>query len=88
MTERLDYVVLELDEYNKLNSVAKTKLKYYLSTNELLFLSALCKELNAQAINLIGTTVEIISDVNYNKFDIKLCRKYYNKVSRFISEVL
>ena len=97
--EQRDLVVLTLSDYIKLNNIAKIKGEVkptMIKTNDLLFLSAVMKELSAKydsELSIINDTVKIKvckddgSEIN-STFDLKLCEKYYNKVNKFISEVL
>ena len=97
--EQRDFVVLSLSDYIKLNAIAKMKGEVkptMIKTNDLLFLSAVMKELSANydsELSIINDTVTIKvckddgSEIN-SSFDLKLCEKYYNKVNKFISEVL
>ena len=97
--EQRDLVVLTLSDYIKLNKTAKMKGEVkptMIKTNDLLFLSAVMKELSANydsELSIINDTVKIKvckddrSEIN-STFDLKLCEKYYNKVNKFISEVL
>ena len=95
-----DYVILTLSDYIKLNTLAKMKggkmKPTMIKTNDLLFLSAVMKELSANynsELSIINDIVKIKvckddgSEIN-STFDLKLCEKYYNKVNKFISEVL
>lgn len=97
-SEQRDFVVLTLSDYVKLNTLAKMKGEVkptMIKTNDLLFLSAVMQELSANydsELSIINDTVTIKvcrdgSEINA-KFDLKLCEKYYNKVNKFISEVL
>ena len=98
-SEHRDFVVLAFSDYIKLNSMAKMKGEVkptMIKTNDLLFLSAVMKELSANydsELSIINDTVTIKvckddgSEIN-STFDLKLCDKYYNKVNKFISEVL
>lgn len=97
-SEQRDFVVLTLSDYVKLNiSKMKGEVKpTMIKTNDLLFLSAVMKELSANydsELSIINDTVTIKvckddgSEIN-STFDLKLCEKYYNKVNKFISEVL
>lgn len=98
-SEQRDFAVLPLSDYVKLNTLAKMKGELkptMIKTNDLLFLSALMKELSANhdsGLSIINDTVTIKvynddgSEIKAT-FDLKLCEKYYNKVNKFISEVL
>lgn len=94
-----EYVLLELSDYIKLNAQAKIKGEAKPTTikiNDLLFLSAVMKELPAnydRELSIINDTISIRvckddGRVINSTFDLKLCEKYYNKVNKFISEVL
>lgn len=98
-SEHRDFVVLTLSDYIKLNATAKMKGEVkptIIKINDLLFLSAVMIELSANydsELSIINDTVTIKvckddgSEIN-STFDLKLCEKYYNKVNKFISEVL
>lgn len=98
-SEHRDFVLIALSDYIKLNAIAKMKGEVkptMIKTNDLLFLSAVMKELSANhdsELSFINDTVTIKvckdgeSEIN-STFDLKLCEKYYNKVNKFISEVL
>ena len=98
-SEQRDFVVLSLSDYVKLNAVAKMKGEVkptMIKTNDLLFLSSVMKELSANydsELSIINDTVTIKvckddgTEIN-STFDLKLCEKYYNKVNKFINEVL
>ena len=97
--EQRDFVMLTLGDYIKLNTIAKMKVEVkptIIKTNDLLFLSAVMKELSDNydsELSIINDTVIIkVCKDDGNKinsaFDLKLCEKYYNKVNKFISEVL
>lgn len=97
--EQRDFVVLTLSDYVKLNAIAKMKGEVkptIIKTNDLLFLSAIMKELSSNydsELSIINDTVTIKvckddgSEIN-STFDLKMCEKYYNKVNKFILEVL
>lgn len=99
LEEKCEVVVLSLSEFVKLNMSAKIKGEVkptMIKTNDLLFLSSVMKELSANydsELSIINDTVKIKvrkddgSEIN-STFDLKLCEKYYNKVNKFISEVL
>lgn len=94
-----DFVILTLSDYIKLNTQAKMKGEVkptMINTNDLLFLTAVMKELEANynsELSIINDVVKIKvckddgSEIN-STFELKLCEKYYNKVNKFISEVL
>ena len=94
-----DYVILTLSDYVKLNAMVKIKGEVkptMIKTNDLLFLSAVMKELSANydsELSIINDTVTIKickddgSEIN-STFDLKLCEKYYNKVNKFTPTVL
>lgn len=94
-----DFAILPLSDYIKLNTIAKIKGEVkstIIKTNDLLFLSAVMKELSLNydsELSIINDTITIkVCKDNGTKinstFDLKLCEKYYNKVNKFISEVL
>lgn len=98
-SEQKDFAILKLSDYVKLNAMAKMNGEVkptIIKTNDLLFLSAVMKELSANydsALSIINDMVIIKvckddgTEIN-STFDLKLCEKYYNKVNKFISEVL
>ena len=91
--------MLTLSDYIKLNAAAKMKGEVkptMIKTNDLLFLSAVMKELSANYNSELTIINDIVKIKIYRNdgteidsaFDLKLCEKYYNKVTKFISEVL
>lgn len=97
-SEQRDFVILSFSDYVKLNAIAKTKevKPTMIKTNDLLFLSAVMKELppcynRELSIKNDIVTIKVCKDdgseIN-TSFNLKLCENYYNKVNKFISEVL
>ena len=93
--EHNDYAILDLSDYIKLTKIANMKAReatVAITTNQLLFLNALMQELGTGTVTFIGDTVTIFvrngDDEIKSSFDISLCDKYYNHVTKFISEVL
>lgn len=98
-SEQRDFAIMTLSDYIKLNTMAKMKGEVkptIIKINDLLFLSAVMKELSANydselSVINYAVTIKICKDdgseIN-SSFDLKLCEKYYNKVNKFISEVL
>lgn len=97
--EQKKYAVLAYSDYFKLDMLAKLKGEVkptVINTNDLLFLSSVMAELSSNyesELSVINDTVAIKvrkdngSEINF-MFDIKLCEKYYNKINKFINEVL
>ena len=98
ISKREDYVLLPLEQYITLNRLAKVNSKgvTMIKTEDLLFLSAVMTELSKQGLGEITiydntVTIRITSgtDVKINSsFDISLCEIYYNRVSKFIDEII
>lgn len=97
-TKREDYVLIPLEQYITLNRLAKVNSKgvTMIKTADLLFLSAVMTELSKQGLgeitvfdNTVTIRVTCGTEVLINSsFDISLCERYYNRVSKFIDEII
>ena len=98
LSKREDYVLIPLEQFITLNRIAKVNSKgvTMIKTEDLLFLSAVMTELSKQGLGEITVfdntvTIRVTSgtDVVINSsFDISLCERYYNRVSKFIDEII
>lgn len=98
LSKREDYVLIPLEQFITLNRIAKVNSKgvTMIKTEDLLFLSAVMTELSKQGLGEITVfdntvTIRVTSgtDVIINSsFDISLCERYYNRVSKFIDEII
>ena len=91
------YALLPLEDYTKLKQIANTKAKdctTQISADDLIFLNSVIVALNPTncELEICKNTVTIKAEIENGfintSFDISLCKKYYNRVSKFIGEVL
>lgn len=98
MNEHQDYVLVPIEQYYKLNQIVNTReesMGTAISQEDLLFIASVVHSLGAKEceLNLSPYSVHIKAVIDKDqyidsKFDWAICKKYYNKPSAFINEVL
>lgn len=94
-----DYVVLEYNEFIKLNKQANANgvsSPTFLTTEHLLFLTSLVQNLDGKGFIQLSNetdTVKLIlekknGEMIRSTFSLSLTENYFNKVSKFIDEVI
>lgn len=94
-----DYVVLEYNEFIKLNKQANSKgysSPTILNTQHILFLSSLIQTIGGKGFIELSNENDMVKiiiekyngDMIKSTFSLSLIENYYNKVSTFINEVL
>lgn len=88
-----NYVLLSLSDYLRLEKQAHSEAE--ISLDNLIFLSAVVRAISPKAegkVTLTSTsiTLRVISDKGMivSTFSSDICEKYYNRIHKFIEEVL
>ena len=92
-SEHENYVLLSLSDYLHLEKQAHSEAE--ISLDNLIFLSAVVRTISPKAegkVTLAGNsiTLRVISDKGMivSTFSSDICEKYYNRIHKFIEEVL
>ena len=92
-SEHDDYVLLSLSDYLHLEKQAHSKAE--ISLDNLIFLSAVVRTISPKAEGKVtlmsdSITLRVISDKGMivSTFSSDICEKYYNRIHKFIEEVL
>lgn len=92
-SEHDNYVILSLSDYLHLERQAHSEAE--ISLDNIIFLSAVVRTISPKAegkVTLTGNsiTLRVISDKGMivSTFSADICEKYYNRINKFIDEVL